>query len=75
MSSRIWLPALCLCAAACGPEAAPSPSLPPSSARPAIAVGSYLLRVPPQDLGPILPEPHPSWMVAIEARWLQLYGH
>ncbi|WP_374384758.1 ABC transporter substrate-binding protein [Dongia sp.] len=29
----------------------------------------------PQELGPILPEPHPSWMVAIEARWQQLYGH
>jgi putative thiamine transport system substrate-binding protein len=28
----------------------------------------------PQELGPILPEPHPSWMVAIEARWLQLFG-
>jgi len=29
----------------------------------------------PQELGPVLPEPHPSWMVAIEARWTQLYGH
>ncbi|WP_303979101.1 ABC transporter substrate-binding protein [Dongia mobilis] len=29
----------------------------------------------PQELGPVLPEPHPSWMEAIEARWLQLYGH
>jgi putative thiamine transport system substrate-binding protein len=29
----------------------------------------------PQELGPILPEPHPSWMVAIEAKWMQLYGH
>ena len=26
-------------------------------------------------LGPVLPEPHPSWMTAIEARWTQLYGH
>ena len=29
----------------------------------------------PQELGSVLPEPHPSWMVAIEARWVQLYGH
>jgi len=29
----------------------------------------------PQELGPVLPEPHPSWMVAIETRWTQLYGH
>lgn len=29
----------------------------------------------PQELGPVLPELHPSWMVAIEARWTQLYGH
>ncbi|MBI2256654.1 MAG: ABC transporter substrate-binding protein [Proteobacteria bacterium] len=29
----------------------------------------------PQGLGPILLEPHPSWMVAIEARWTQFYGH
>lgn len=28
----------------------------------------------PAELGIVLPEPHPSWMVAIEARWLQLYG-
>jgi len=26
------------------------------------------------ELGPVLPEPHPSWMVALEARWTQLYG-
>lgn len=29
----------------------------------------------PQELGPVLAEPHPSWMLAIEARWTQLYGH
>jgi putative thiamine transport system substrate-binding protein len=29
----------------------------------------------PEERGPVLPEPHPSWMVAIEARWMQLYGH
>lgn len=28
----------------------------------------------PQELGPVLPEPHPSWMVAIETRWTQLHG-
>lgn len=39
------------------------------------ALSRGVATLPPQDLGPILPEPHPSWMVAIEARWLQLYGH
>lgn len=28
----------------------------------------------PSELGPILPEPHPSWMVALEAEWLKRYG-
>lgn len=28
----------------------------------------------PAELGPSLPEPHPSWMVMIEARWLERYG-
>lgn len=27
-----------------------------------------------EELGPVLPEPHPTWMVAIEERWLQLFG-
>ncbi len=30
--------------------------------------------LPPQELGPILPEPHPSWMNALETRWQQIYG-
>lgn len=29
----------------------------------------------PEDLGPVLPEPHPSWMTAIEAVWTKRYGH
>jgi putative thiamine transport system substrate-binding protein len=28
----------------------------------------------PQDLGPMLPEPHPSWMEAIEDAWTQHYA-
>jgi putative thiamine transport system substrate-binding protein len=30
--------------------------------------------LPPEKLGPTLPEPHPSWMTAIEAMWRQRYG-
>jgi len=28
----------------------------------------------PEDLGPMLPEPHPSWMTAIEKEWTRRYG-
>jgi putative thiamine transport system substrate-binding protein len=28
----------------------------------------------PDELGPTLPEPHPSWMTRIEERWLTRYG-
>ncbi|MBM9593646.1 ABC transporter substrate-binding protein [Roseitranquillus sediminis] len=30
--------------------------------------------LPPEELGPILPEPHPSWMERIEADWTRRYG-
>ena len=30
--------------------------------------------LPPQALGPTLPEPHPSWMVRLEQDWMQRYG-
>ncbi|MDH3229876.1 MAG: ABC transporter substrate-binding protein [Alphaproteobacteria bacterium] len=30
--------------------------------------------LPPEALGPILPEPHPSWMTRIEEAWLSRYG-
>lgn len=30
--------------------------------------------LPPQDLGPTLLEPHPSWMTRIEAEWLRRYA-
>ena len=30
--------------------------------------------LPPDELGPTLPEPHPSWMTRIEERWLARYG-
>ncbi|MEE9315328.1 MAG: ABC transporter substrate-binding protein [Rhizobiaceae bacterium] len=28
----------------------------------------------PEELGPMLPEPHPSWMVEIEKEWTRRYG-
>ncbi|WP_428673487.1 ABC transporter substrate-binding protein [Roseibium sp.] len=28
----------------------------------------------PEDLGPVLPEPHPSWVSALEAAWTARYG-
>ncbi len=28
----------------------------------------------PDELGPMLPEPHPSWMTALEKEWLRRYG-
>ena len=28
----------------------------------------------PDQLGPMLPEPHPSWMTAIEKEWVRRYG-
>ncbi|MEP1206837.1 MAG: ABC transporter substrate-binding protein [Rhizobiaceae bacterium] len=28
----------------------------------------------PEELGPMLPEPHPSWMTAIEKEWVRRYG-
>ncbi|XKE44727.1 ABC transporter substrate-binding protein [Halomonas organivorans] len=31
-------------------------------------------RLPPEALGKLLPEPHPSWMEALEAAWLERYA-
>jgi len=28
----------------------------------------------PEELGPALPEPHPSWMTRIEADWIDRFG-
>jgi len=28
----------------------------------------------PEDLGPVLPEPHPTWVAALEDAWLKRYG-
>lgn len=39
------------------------------------ALPTGIATLSPQALGQVLPEPHPSWMVAIETRWTQLYGH
>jgi putative thiamine transport system substrate-binding protein len=28
----------------------------------------------PEELTPVLPEPHPSWMTKIEAEWLRRFS-
>jgi putative thiamine transport system substrate-binding protein len=38
------------------------------------AIDRGVATLAPEALGPVLPEPHPSWMVRIEAEWLQRYG-
>lgn len=38
------------------------------------AVDRGVATLTPDELGPVLPEPHPSWMVRIEAEWLKRYG-
>ncbi|MEL6734877.1 MAG: ABC transporter substrate-binding protein [Pseudomonadota bacterium] len=38
----------------------------------ALDLGIATLR--PSELGPMLPEPHPSWMTAIEKEWTRRYG-
>jgi putative thiamine transport system substrate-binding protein len=46
---------------------------PPDQARfAALDLGPATL--PPDRLGPALPEPHPSWMVLLERRWTERYG-
>ena len=30
--------------------------------------------LPPDELGPVLPEPHPSWTTLLEREWLRRYG-
>ena len=30
--------------------------------------------LPPEELGPALPEPHPSWVERIEHEWARRYG-
>ncbi|CAN7276035.1 ABC transporter substrate-binding protein [Pararhizobium sp. LjRoot238] len=38
----------------------------------ALALG--IATLPPDQLGPALPEPHPDWMTRIEAEWIKRYG-
>ena len=38
----------------------------------ALEIGRAAL--PPEEMGPALPEPHPSWMVALEEDWTARYG-
>lgn len=48
--------------------------LPPEALTAFDALPRGIATLSPQELGVVLPEPHHSWMVAIETRWLQLYG-
>ena len=38
------------------------------------AIDRGVATLAPDELGPVLPEPHPSWMTRIEAEWLRRYG-
>ena len=38
------------------------------------AVDRGVATLGPTELGPVLPEPHPSWMTRIETEWLKRYG-
>jgi putative thiamine transport system substrate-binding protein len=38
------------------------------------AVDLGIATLSPKDLGPALPEPHPSWMAQVEADWIARYG-
>ncbi|WP_102959523.1 ABC transporter substrate-binding protein [Mangrovicella endophytica] len=39
------------------------------------AIDRGVATLAPDALGPVLPEPHPSWMERIEQEWLERYGH
>ena len=38
------------------------------------AIDRGVATLPPAELGPVLPEPHPSWMTRIEQEWQKRYG-
>ncbi|MEO1316196.1 MAG: ABC transporter substrate-binding protein [Pseudomonadota bacterium] len=38
------------------------------------AIDLGVATLPPEELVPVLPEPHPSWMVRIERDWTERYG-
>ncbi|BDA86956.1 ABC transporter substrate-binding protein [Aureimonas sp. SA4125] len=48
--------------------------LPPEDRAAFAAIDRGAATLAPEALGPVLPEPHPSWMGRIEAEWLKRYG-
>ncbi len=48
--------------------------LPPEDRARFAALDLGIATLPPEDLGPALPEPHPAWMDAIEHEWARRYG-
>ncbi len=48
--------------------------LPPEDNERFAALDLGIATLPPEDLGPTLPEPHPAWMEAIEHEWARRYG-
>ncbi len=48
--------------------------LPDADAAAFAALDLGIATLAPEDLGPMLPEPHPSWMTAIEQEWTRRYA-
>lgn len=48
--------------------------LPPEDAAAFAALPLGEASLPPDELGPVLPEPHPSWVEAIETEWQRRYA-
>jgi putative thiamine transport system substrate-binding protein len=49
-------------------------SLPPEERALFEEVALGVATLPPEELGPALPEPHPSWMTRVEKDWIARYG-
>ncbi|UIJ71702.1 ABC transporter substrate-binding protein [Aurantimonas sp. HBX-1] len=49
-------------------------SLPEADREAFAAIDRGVATLSPDELGPVLPEPHPSWMTRIEEEWTKRYG-
>ena len=49
-------------------------SLPQADREAFAAIDRGVATLSPDELGPVLPEPHPSWMTRIEEEWTKRYG-
>jgi putative thiamine transport system substrate-binding protein len=49
-------------------------ALPPEDRARFDALPLGIATLPPDELTPVRPEPHPSWMVGIEAEWLRRFS-